>query len=275
MIVDLRWGYHRVLLRRRLGARSSLREHEETIRRVVVVRVEGPRRRFRIALQWAGTIAHLLRLWLRRGWRLRRDRLRRLRLGVLLAPGLGGGGADGGPVKVYGARRRCDVGEESLRVGARGREHRPAAARCEARSQVGFVWRRKAATDVVTEVVGRPRQHRRAQRACPERAACLPERGAAAGEEGRRRRDGGDGGELGAAGGLGRAAKRLLEGVRLQIQRAAAQSVGEVVGRAVARGRLLLGGTRRGSEWLGGFGIGRRWQLGLGVGVDLGLGLGV
>ena len=89
MIVDLRWGYHRVLLRRRLGARSSLREHEETIRRVVVVRVEGPRGRFDLGLG-GDAVRNILRMG--------GDGLR-----LLLA--LRGGGVQGRPLELEGAGR--------------------------------------------------------------------------------------------------------------------------------------------------------------------------
>ena len=232
----------------RLRAVASLCKHKQPVRRVIIMGVKRTRRcfgRLRL-LQGRDAIGHF------RGWWLGQDG-RLLRVGLLLGAG---GSSEGGSVEVEGARRR-GLAKQGLRAGARCRgEHGPAAAGREAGAQGGLVGGGEAATDVVVVaeiVIGRARQHRRAQRAGAQGAAAPGEGGhAGAGDEGRGRGEGGDRRQLGAAGGLGRgtAAKRLLKGVGLEAQRSG-QGAGEVVG-AVALGA----GTGRGRKRFGGFGIG-------------------
>ena len=150
-----------------------------------------------------------------------------LLLSCLCLFALGSSGTDGSPMEVECSRRRCGTSgklrKEGLRVGTRGREHRPAATGSQTCPQRRLVGGGEAATDVMSVakvVIGRPRQHGRTQWACPKRATAPGEGcNASTGQKRRRRRQGGDRGKFGATWRLGgRSAKRLLKGIGLQAQ---------------------------------------------------------
>ena len=147
----------------RLGAVTTLRQHKQSVRRVVIVGIEGSCRCLGLRLDHRA-VPHLLRL--------RGDRA--LVLGLLLA--LGGSSAHGSAMEIESARRAASAGElskDGLRVGARGREHRPATAGRQTCPQRRLVWCESAAQMmcVAKVVIGRARQHGRAEGTCPQRPA--------------------------------------------------------------------------------------------------------
>ena len=258
---------------RRLGPVLALGKHEKA----VGVRIKGTGGRLRLGLDYHGAVGDLLGL--------RRDRLLLLWRSLLGLSGLSlnnvcllslGSRAHSSAMEIDGARRRPStgkLGKEGLGVGTGRREHRPAAARSQARPQGRFVGRRKTAAQMmgITKVViGRTRKYGRAQRASPQRNSTPVEWCyVRAGQEGRGGRQGGDRRQLGVSWCLWGAPEGLLEGIGLQTERSADR------GREVVRsvGTLLLTGSRRRRKRFGGLGSGRDlWFHGrLGVCVDRGV----
>ncbi len=117
------WG-HGILAVLGMGTVASLRQHEQAVRSVVIVRIKGAGGCFRFSL--VGGIAVGEFLWLARD-----------SLGLTLLVALSSSSVHGSPVEINCARRDAaalKLGKQGLRVRACGREHRPAAARREPRT---------------------------------------------------------------------------------------------------------------------------------------------
>lgn len=155
------------LVGRVLGTVATLSQHKETVRSVVIVRVEWPGRRLRVGDggRGCGPVSDL--------WGLGSNRLGRLRSGCLYSVCLFtlGRGADSRSVEIkraWGRAAAGKLGEKRLGVRTGGREHRPAAARGQASPQPRLVRGRETSSQMVsvTEVVIRwSRQHGRTERA--------------------------------------------------------------------------------------------------------------